>query len=225
MQSQSGILDPDDKLNDVADDREQIIASYDDCPGPDPGVPQGGGDGASGSSVGTGSPDIFTRVSYVATFRSMVKSNENFYPLQSESKFPMESTHIEVTSSEQTNTSGLGLQVRRGSEPSLHQIGDSPHPSNQPYMNSSGSGNTSGSNAIQDPTKRWSAAPVCRSDTDPPERLLAHHIAAMNGTSNTNATTTVPEEEIPYSSHNESNQSAFSRSGRLSMQFLGDGGG
>lgn len=65
MQSQSGILDPDDKLNDVADDREQIIASYDDCPGPDPGVPQGGGDGASGSSVGTGSPDIFTRVSSV----------------------------------------------------------------------------------------------------------------------------------------------------------------
>lgn len=118
--------------------------------------------------------------------------------------------------------------MRRGSEPSLHQIGDSPHQSNQPYLNVSGTGNnTSGSNVIQDPTKRWSAAPVCRSDTDPPERLLAHHIATMNGTSNVSATTTVPEvEEIPYSSHNESNQSqAFSRSGRLSMQFLGDGGG
>lgn len=58
LQTQSGILDPDDKVNDVADDREQILASFEDT-GPDPGVPQGGGDGASGSSVGTGSPDIF----------------------------------------------------------------------------------------------------------------------------------------------------------------------
>lgn len=96
-------------------------------------------------------------------------------------------------------------------------------------MSGGNGSNTSGSNGIQDPTKRWSAAPVCRSDTDPPERLLAHHIATMNGTSNTNnaTTTTVPEvEEIPYSSHNESNHSnTFSRSGRLSMQFMGDGGG
>lgn len=58
LQTQSGILDPDDKVSDVADDREQILASFEDT-GPDPGVPQGGGDGASGSSVGTGSPDIF----------------------------------------------------------------------------------------------------------------------------------------------------------------------
>lgn len=64
LQTQSGILDPDDKVNDVADDREQILASFEDT-GPDPGVPQGGGDGASGSSVGTGSPDIF-RVHFLA---------------------------------------------------------------------------------------------------------------------------------------------------------------
>lgn len=55
LQTQSGILDPDDRVNDVADDKEQILACFED----DPGVPQGGGDGASGSSVGTGSPDIF----------------------------------------------------------------------------------------------------------------------------------------------------------------------
>lgn len=55
LQSQSGILDPDDLLNDVADDREQIIANFEDGDG----VHHGGGDGASGSSVGTGSPDIF----------------------------------------------------------------------------------------------------------------------------------------------------------------------
>lgn len=59
LQTQSGILDPDDQVNDVADDKEQILACFED----DPGVPQGGGDGASGSSVGTGSPDIF-RVSF-----------------------------------------------------------------------------------------------------------------------------------------------------------------
>ena len=54
-QSDGGILDPDDRLNDVADDREQIIANFEDGDGPH----HGGGDGASGSSVGTGSPDIF----------------------------------------------------------------------------------------------------------------------------------------------------------------------
>lgn len=63
LQSQSGILDPDDKLNDVADDREQIIASFDEYNGPDSHIHQGAGDGASGSSIGTESPDIFTRVS------------------------------------------------------------------------------------------------------------------------------------------------------------------
>lgn len=57
LQSQGGgILDLDDRLNDVADDREQILASFEDGDG---AHHHGGGDGASGSSVGTGSPDIF----------------------------------------------------------------------------------------------------------------------------------------------------------------------
>lgn len=57
LQSQGGgILDPDDRLSDVADDREQILASFEDGEG---AHLHGGGDGASGSSVGTGSPDIF----------------------------------------------------------------------------------------------------------------------------------------------------------------------
>ncbi|XP_037932113.1 uncharacterized protein LOC119666905 [Teleopsis dalmanni] len=38
LQTQSGILDPDDCIGDVADDREQILASFEDS-GPDPGVP------------------------------------------------------------------------------------------------------------------------------------------------------------------------------------------
>lgn len=40
----------------MADDREQILASFEDGEG---AHLHGGGDGASGSSVGTGSPDIF----------------------------------------------------------------------------------------------------------------------------------------------------------------------
>lgn len=49
-----GILDPDDRLCDVADDREQIVAHF---MGSD--VIHAGGDGAS--SVGTNSPDFFHR--------------------------------------------------------------------------------------------------------------------------------------------------------------------
>ncbi|KAJ8683484.1 hypothetical protein QAD02_019276 [Eretmocerus hayati] len=49
-----GILDPDDRLCDVADDREQIVATF---TGSD--VTHAGGDGAS--SVGTNSPDFFHR--------------------------------------------------------------------------------------------------------------------------------------------------------------------
>ncbi|XP_062539854.1 partitioning defective 3 homolog isoform X2 [Armigeres subalbatus] len=184
LQSQSGILDPDDHIGDVADDREEIIANYDDCPGgPDPGVPQGGGDGASGSSVGTGSPDIF-------------RSEPGKYGPESSTP------HIEVTSTEQPPM-GLGLQVRRGSEPSLHQIGVTDQRS--PLYNVSPNGH-------QD-TKRWSAAPVCRSDSEPPERLLS----PSNGVPYLSPEwSALPEEE----SHDSLPQQ-FSRSGRLSMQFLG----
>ncbi|XP_011312875.1 partitioning defective 3 homolog [Fopius arisanus] len=47
-----GLLDPDDRLCDVADDREQIVAHFSGNE-----VPHVGGDGAS--SVGTNSPDFF----------------------------------------------------------------------------------------------------------------------------------------------------------------------
>lgn len=53
-QSDGGILDPDDCLRDVADDREQIIAFYDDGDGNSPHQ-HAGGDGASATS----SPDMF----------------------------------------------------------------------------------------------------------------------------------------------------------------------
>ncbi|KAL1395106.1 hypothetical protein pipiens_002920 [Culex pipiens pipiens] len=187
LQSESGILDPDDQISDVADDREELIAAYEDCPGGlDPGVPQGGGDGASGSSVGTGSPDIF-------------RSEPGKYGPESSTP------HIEVTSTAEPPM-GLGLQVRRGSEPSLHQIGVTDQRS--PLYNVSPNGGS------HPDTKRWSAAPVCRSDTEPPERLLSPSngvVAYMSPEWNV-----LPEEE----SHDSLPQQ-FSRSGRLSMQFLG----
>lgn len=52
-----GILDPDDQLNDVVDDREQIIAVFEEQSSPCP--THNTGDGTSASSVGTESPDIF----------------------------------------------------------------------------------------------------------------------------------------------------------------------
>ena len=169
------------------------MASYDDHPGPDPSVPQGGGDGASGSSsVGTGSPDIFrggAETKFIAT-------DEN-------------TPHIEVTDVTEPPP-GLGLQVRRGSEPSLHQAVITEQ-RNQPFIKQQ-----------QDPTKRWSAAPVCRSDNEPPERILGP--AGMNP----NATYLSPAWNVAENdmeeSHNEMSTS-FTRSGRLSMQFLGDGAG
>ncbi|GFQ91093.1 partitioning defective 3 [Trichonephila clavata] len=53
-----GILYPDDQLNDVADDREQIIAVFEEGYSPLP--PYTCGDVTSTSSVYTGSPDLFS---------------------------------------------------------------------------------------------------------------------------------------------------------------------
>ncbi|KAL0267790.1 UNVERIFIED_CONTAM: hypothetical protein PYX00_009956 [Menopon gallinae] len=94
--SDGGILDPDDRLNDVVDDREQIIANFSDGDGRH----NGGGDGASGSSVGTESPDIF--------------QGEGKYYSQA-----ISATDIEVTGDQPIVNV---LQVRRGSEPALNQI-------------------------------------------------------------------------------------------------------
>ncbi|KAL5275582.1 PARD3 family protein [Megaselia abdita] len=168
LQTQSGILDPDDCVKDVVDDRELILASFEDS-GPDPGVQQGGGDGASGtSSVGTGSPDIFRD------------------PTQTDASNP----HIEVTSTTTCPINGLGLQVRRSSDPNLIQSLKNP----------------------TEPNKRWSAAaPACSDDSD---RLL-DKVEYLS-----------PQwEEEDDGGHASHQPATFSRSGRLSMQFLGDGNG
>ncbi|KAK5645359.1 hypothetical protein RI129_006659 [Pyrocoelia pectoralis] len=102
LQSQGGgILDPDDRLSDVADDREQILASFEDGDG---GHHHGGGDGASGSSsIGTGSPDIFH------------DGEHKYVPSYSR-------TDIEVTGEQIASGITGVLHVRRGSEPALNQL-------------------------------------------------------------------------------------------------------
>lgn len=67
-QLDGGILDPDDRLNDVADDREQIIAIYDEQTHHHH---HHGGDGTSASSDSENpSPDIFqVSFEYCSCFR------------------------------------------------------------------------------------------------------------------------------------------------------------
>lgn len=104
------------------------------------------------------------------------------------------------------NNPGLLLQVRRSSDPSLHQIGVVDPRNSVP-------------NGIkqQDPTKRWSAAPVCRSECDNDTDKLS---VMMQSTHLSPSWEDELEERQP-----ESITSQFVRSGRLSMQFLGDGNG
>ncbi|XP_028327851.1 par-3 family cell polarity regulator alpha, b isoform X9 [Gouania willdenowi] len=96
-----GILDLDDVLCDVVDDKDRLIALYDEQ------EPHHGGDGTSASSTGTQSPDLF------AAELSANSGNSAFQPYQGASE-------IEVTPSAlRTN---MPLHVRRSSDPALTSI-------------------------------------------------------------------------------------------------------
>ncbi|XP_030567331.1 partitioning defective 3 homolog isoform X1 [Drosophila novamexicana] len=197
LQTQSGILDPDDCVRDVADDREQILAHFEDS-GPDPGVPQGGGDGASGSSsVGTGSPDIFRD------------------PTNTEAPTRDLSTpHIEVTSTTSGPLAGLGvgLMVRRSSDPNLLA-----------------------SLKAEGGNKRWSAAAPHYAGGDSPERLMLDKAGGQLSPQweEEDDTAAQLKEQLLQQQQQPQHAAAaatgahqpFARSGRLSMQFLGDGNG
>ncbi|XP_035782752.1 partitioning defective 3 homolog isoform X2 [Anopheles albimanus] len=271
LQSQSGILDPEDNISDVADDREELIASFEDAgAGPDPGVQQGGGDGASGSSVGTGSPDIFqvapgssgasvppdsgavavgAGAVVVATggvgvgggipgLTPVTASQHTDHPATGGTGSSTDTTTvggggtagaavttggsscIEVTANEPVPLGGLGLQVRRGSEPSLHQIGVTDQRS--PLYNVNPNGHH------QETTKRWSAAPVCRSDDAGGGGGSTAGTPAAGGNLSVAAYLMSPEWNVPEEDASSSSPpppsssaQAFNRSGRLSMQFLG----
>ncbi|XP_014776117.1 partitioning defective 3 homolog isoform X2 [Octopus bimaculoides] len=103
-----GILDPDDYLNDVVDDREQLIAIYDET---ERNHVFNNGDGASASSVGTSSPDIF--------------QNNNGPTNSSNGDFKASSqTDNGVVVTLEDVLSGPTLHVRRGSEPALVNLGE-----------------------------------------------------------------------------------------------------
>ncbi|XP_050345569.1 partitioning defective 3 homolog isoform X4 [Nymphalis io] len=124
--SSGGILDLDDRVRDVADDRETLTAES--VNQAQPRAAQA--DGASGSSAGTASPDMFRGGGGVGG--SM--------------RVPNTDSCVEVGIADLEDGAN-GLQVRRGSEPSLHQ--DTLPPQRQ----------------VSDQSKRWSAAVVCRDDT------------------------------------------------------------
>uniref|UniRef100_A0A3Q1G2U7 Par-3 family cell polarity regulator alpha, b n=1 Tax=Acanthochromis polyacanthus TaxID=80966 RepID=A0A3Q1G2U7_9TELE len=124
-----GILDLDDVLCDVADDKDRLIAIYDEQ------EPHHGGDGTSASSTGTQSPDLF------AADLSAGSGASAFQPYQAASE-------IEVTPSAlRTN---MPLHVRRSSDPALLTI-------NGPFGGSGGDSRvqTEGTPSRKNPT-RWS---------------------------------------------------------------------
>lgn len=121
-----GILDPDDRVCDVADDRETLTA---ECTSQTPQPRAAQADGASGSSAGTASPDMFRGGGGVG----------------GSIRVPHPDSCVEVGEADLEDGVN-GLQVRRGSEPSLHQ--DTLPPQRQ----------------VSEQTKRWSAAVVGRDD-------------------------------------------------------------
>uniref|UniRef100_A0A3Q3KBR8 PDZ domain-containing protein n=1 Tax=Monopterus albus TaxID=43700 RepID=A0A3Q3KBR8_MONAL len=93
-----GILDLEDMLCDVVDDKDRLVAVYEEQD------PHNGGDGTSASSTGTQSPEPFA---------SDMSSASAFQPYQA-------SSEIEVTPS--SLQSNMPLHVRRSSDPSLADL-------------------------------------------------------------------------------------------------------
>nr|KAF6501805.1 par-3 family cell polarity regulator [Molossus molossus] len=103
-----GILDLDDILCDVADDKDRLVAVFDEQD------PHHGGDGTSASSTGTQSPEIFGSELGTNTVSA-------FQPYQATSE-------IEVTPS--VLRANMPLHVRRSSDPALIGLSNSVSDSN-----------------------------------------------------------------------------------------------
>ncbi|XP_053349791.1 partitioning defective 3 homolog isoform X2 [Clarias gariepinus] len=100
-----GILDLDDVLSYVADDKDRLVAVYDEQD------PHHGGDGTSASSTGSQSPDVFSRGEISSGTPSA------FQPYQN-------SSEIEVTP--MALRANMHLQVRRSSDPALVVLPETP---------------------------------------------------------------------------------------------------
>ncbi|XP_072524472.1 par-3 family cell polarity regulator alpha, b isoform X2 [Salminus brasiliensis] len=96
-----GILDLDDVLCDVADDKDRLVAVYEEQ------EPHVGGDGTSASSTGTQSPDLFSADVSSSTPISAFQPFHTYQP----------NSEIEVTPS--TLRTNMPLHVRRSSDPAL----------------------------------------------------------------------------------------------------------
>uniref|UniRef100_A0A4W4F8N3 Par-3 family cell polarity regulator alpha, b n=1 Tax=Electrophorus electricus TaxID=8005 RepID=A0A4W4F8N3_ELEEL len=96
-----GILDLDDVLCDVADDKDRLVAVYEEQ------EPHTGGDGTSASSTGTQSPDLFSGDVVCSTPLSAFQTFHSYQP----------NSEIEVTPS--TLRTSMPLRVRRSSDPAL----------------------------------------------------------------------------------------------------------
>ncbi|CAH1788275.1 unnamed protein product [Owenia fusiformis] len=139
--SDSGILDPDDQLSDVADDREQLIALYEEQDAPP--VPHNGGDGTSASSVGTASPDIFKV--------TVDDKKPGFQPVIHRQG----RNDVVITPNDLTSGTNLPLVVRRGSEPNLTTVGKTSEVK------------VRDDTAPKPNSKRWSAIAAIDEDTPP----------------------------------------------------------
>ncbi|XP_071958211.1 partitioning defective 3 homolog isoform X3 [Antedon mediterranea] len=106
--SDGGILDPDDQIQDVADDREKLLANFEEQDGPR--LTHSIGDGTSASSAGTASPDMFHSENIINTNNS----NKSFNGCD-----VCEHNQMDVVVTDEHINAGTSLHVRRGSEPSL----------------------------------------------------------------------------------------------------------
>ncbi|XP_076326204.1 partitioning defective 3 homolog isoform X2 [Tachypleus tridentatus] len=102
--SDGGILDPDDQLSHVADDREQIIAVYKEDPS-----------SCSSHNIEKDIRSGFSDTDSLATFSG------NKLDIVQEDEDSCSSTDVEITAAQISSGSSV-LQVRRGSEPALNSL-------------------------------------------------------------------------------------------------------
>ncbi|XP_077866992.1 partitioning defective 3 homolog [Saccoglossus kowalevskii] len=107
-----GILDLDDQVYDVADDREKLLAIFEEQGRPLP--PHNGGDGTSASSAGTASPEMFH--SEIGSVLARDQRNQQV----GYQAYNIHDVDVDVTSRLQVTDNKL--HVRHGSEPALRSV-------------------------------------------------------------------------------------------------------
>ncbi|XP_077978514.1 partitioning defective 3 homolog [Glandiceps talaboti] len=121
--SDGGILDPDDQVYDVADDREKLLAIFEEQGRPLP--PHNGGDGTSASSAGTASPEMFH-----SEITSALGRDRDRGPKVGFQPYHVHDIDVDVTSAHITDNK---LHVRHGSEPALRSVSPISHEGESKY--------------------------------------------------------------------------------------------